>query len=166
MAENTSGRKENMGLLCSIYMLCVTISTESFELPVMSDEVLYDSYILEICEDYGVDPFLVKALVQHESQYDPVAKNGSCVGLMQVSTVWHKDRAERLGVTDWLDPYSNILLGTEYLSELFADYDDLELVVMLYAEKRSTAFRFHEIGKVSNAASEILYIYYTLKGGG
>ena len=39
-------------------------------------------------EAYGFEPEFLKAV------------NGGCYGLMQVSTYWHADRMERLGVTE------------------------------------------------------------------
>lgn len=35
-----------------------------------------------------------------------------------MSTYWHSDRAARLGVSDFYDPYSNILVGVDLLNEL------------------------------------------------
>ena len=155
-----------MGIICAIYMLCSTIDVETFEMPILEGEALYDTYIYEICEDYELDPDLVKAFVWHESRYDPTVINGNCIGLMQVSRTWHKDRAERLGVTDWFDPYSNILIGSDYLSELLTDYDDLELAVMLYSMKRRDAFYLDSQGRTSRLADRILDKYYELKEGG
>ena len=58
------------------------------------------------------------AIVEAESSGKADARNGGCIGLMQVYEKYHKDRMKRLGVTDLYDPYSNILVGTDILMEL------------------------------------------------
>lgn len=37
---------------------------------------------------------------------------------MQISSAWHQERMERLGVTDLKNPFGNILVGVDYLAEL------------------------------------------------
>jgi hypothetical protein len=114
-------------------------------------------YIEEICKRYkNVDPNLVKSIVYHESRYSPLARNGSCLGLMQVSTRWHANRAEKLGVTDFYDPYSNILIGVDYLSELFEDYKDPALVLMLYNMRHDDAINLYNKGLISGYAKSVL----------
>ena len=48
---------------------------------------------------------------------------------------------ERLGVTDLFDPYGNVLVGTDYLMELAAEYDDLYTVLMIYNGTRNAVER-------------------------
>lgn len=79
-----------------------------------------DYYLIceEIGRQYDIDPYLIMAIIDFESNGNANAENGSCKGLMQVSVRWHADRMERLGVTDLFDARSNILVGTDYLAEL------------------------------------------------
>ena len=51
-------------------------------------------------EAYGFEPEFLEAVAFYESTYNTQAVNGGCYGLMQVSTYWHADRMERLGVTE------------------------------------------------------------------
>jgi hypothetical protein len=121
-----------------------------------SRDVIY-SYINQVTAMYpNVDSALVKSVIQHESNYKPNDITGKCMGLMQVSTRWHSDRAIKLGVTDFLDPYSNILLGVDYLSELTEQYKDPVLVLMLYNMKHDTAFKLHKEGVISGYAKSVL----------
>lgn len=122
----------------------------------LSQRELIDSYILEISSKYHMDPFLIKSVIQQESEYNPKARNGKCLGLMQVSSRWHRDRADRLGVNDFYDPYGNILLGVDYLSELLEKYEDPRLVLMLYNMDHKTAFRMYKNGQISNYARTII----------
>lgn len=89
-------------------------------------------YCVEIGAQYGICPELLMAIAEAESSGNPKAENGSHKGLMQVSEKWHKDRMERLGVTNIFDIKSNILIATDYLSELFERYEDVGAVLMIY----------------------------------
>lgn len=82
-------------------------------------EELVRDYVFDICQNYpNVDPSLVLSVIYQESRFKPNVSSGNCVGLMQVSTYWHRDRGAKLGVNDFLDPYSNILIGVDLLNEL------------------------------------------------
>lgn len=125
-------------------------------------------FIDEVCDNYPlVNSELIKSIIHHESSYDSTAVNydGSCVGLMQISTYWHRERAEKLEVTDFFDPYSNILLGVDYLSELFSIYEHPELVLMLYNGNHDTAKNRFETGNISNYAISVLEMSNNLEGG-
>lgn len=88
------------------------------------------------CEKYGKEynicPELLMAIAEAESHGNPEAENGGCKGIMQVAERWHKDRMERLGVTDIFDTKGNILVATDYLYELFEKYEDVGMVLMTY----------------------------------
>ena len=101
----------------------------------------YQQYIYEISAEYNVCPELIMAIIERESSGRADAVNGDCKGLMQVSERWHKDRMERLGVTDLYDPYDNIVVGTDYLMELATRYKDVGIVLMKYnGDSRVNAF--------------------------
>lgn len=120
------------------------------------NEKKINQYIIEISEDYYICPELIMAMVEKESMYNPFAENGSCIGLMQINEKWHADRMERLGVTDLYDPYSNILVGVDYIAELAEEYEDIGLVLMMYNMKHDTAFNLYEQGILSKYAESIL----------
>ena len=82
------------------------------------------------------------------------AKNGSCIGYMQVSEKWHADRAKQLGVSI-RDGYGNILTGTDYLYELCEKYGDVALALMVY-HGESDAEEKAERGEISAYANKIL----------
>lgn len=142
-------------ILFSMATFCLPIKASAASYS--SDQIKIHRYVRDICEDYdNVDPELIIPLISKESQYNPEAKNGSCVGLMQVSTKYNKDRAEKLGVTDFFDPYENIQIGVDYLSELIDEYEDVYLALMLYNMKWDTAFRLYKSGSISNYAKTIV----------
>lgn len=128
---------------------------------------LYNSYIDDICAHYdNLDPDLVRSVVWVESRFDPdaVNYNGTCIGLMQISTKWHTARAERLGV-DLHDPYGNLLTGCDLLSELISAYDgDVSYALMVYNMGYSGANKLHSQGKVSSYVLAVESRQQELKG--
>jgi hypothetical protein len=93
----------------------VEVSTSSdFRLPALNREAL-DAVIGEASAAYGVSPDLVKAVIQTESQFDPMAVSPvGALGLMQLMPV----TAAYLGVADPFDPRQNVNGGVKYLSML------------------------------------------------
>lgn len=106
-----------------------------FGVPVHADNAAsyideeYIQYCVEIGEEYGLCPYILVALIERESSGHPDAKNGSCKGLCQVSEKWHKDRMQRLGVTDIYDPYGNILLAADFIMEMAEDEEEIAVVL-------------------------------------
>lgn len=106
-------------------------------------------------EEYGICPELLMAIIERESAGQVDAENGGCKGLMQISDRWHKDRMERLGVTDIYDVDGNIHVGTDYLAELFEEYGEVTTVLMVYHGERN-AVEKSENGEISKYADWIL----------
>ncbi|MBX2859608.1 MAG: lytic transglycosylase domain-containing protein [Vampirovibrio sp.] len=77
----------------------------------------------------GLDPNLVKALVQTESAFNPkaVSKAGA-MGLMQLMP----GTANELGVKDAFNPVQNINGGTKYLKTLMGKYDSVPKALAAY----------------------------------
>ena len=86
--------------------------------------------VRELAPQYELNPNLVLAVVEVESNFDPRAispKNAQ--GLMQLIPA----TAERFGVADVWDPEQNLRGGMAYLSWLMTHFDgDLELVLAAY----------------------------------
>ena len=80
----------------------------------------YDDLIAAASSRYGIDPSLVKSVIQAESSFRPDAvSSAGAKGLMQLMD----GTARGLGVTDSFDPAQNIDAGTRYLSYLLRKYD-------------------------------------------
>lgn len=110
---------------------------------------------VEYGKEYGICPELLMAIIERESAGQADAENEGCYGLMQISVKWHSDRMERLGVTDIFDERGNILVGTDYLAELFEDYQEAATVLMIYHGEKNAAEKVKN-GKISSYAKGIL----------
>jgi soluble lytic murein transglycosylase-like protein len=74
----------------------------------------FESEINAAATSNGVDPALLKGLVQQESGFDPNAHSGAgAVGLTQLMP----GTAAALGVTDPTDPVQSLQAGARYLRE-------------------------------------------------
>lgn len=75
------------------------------------------------CEESGVEMELALAVIKKESGFQNITgDDGESVGYMQIQEKWHRQRMERLGVTDLTDPLSNFRVGCDYLAELLENY--------------------------------------------
>ena len=122
----------------------------------ISDE--YVMYAEEIGEQYNIAPELIIAIIERESsgRWNVISEDGA-VGLMQIIPKYHTDRMDRLGVTDIFNPYNNILVGVDYLSELADKYYDLPTVLMCYnMGEYGNAIELAENGDWSDYAKDIM----------
>ncbi len=117
-------------LLFLLGILAPTVQAQAREAVEVPEEVVAISE--ELGGEYGVCPELIQAVCWQESRFQADAENGGCVGIMQVSPQWHKERMERLGVTDLTDPRQNMAVAVDYLAELAAEYEDVGAALMKY----------------------------------
>lgn len=109
----------------------------------------------QMAQMYPICPELLQAMIFYESSNQPGARNGSCIGYMQVNPRWHRERMDKLGVSDLYDGYSNVLTGTDYLMELIQEYGDVATALMVYHGERN-AERAASEGVISDYAGRIL----------
>ncbi len=101
---------------------------------------------------YGVDPVLIRSVIQQESGFNPwaISPKGA-MGLMQLmpKTAW------QLGVTNPFNPRQNIFAGTLYLRQLLDEYRSANLALAAYnAGDRAV----HEYRGVPPYAETVQYI--------
>ena len=90
-------------------------------------------YINALCDEYGVDYEMVKAVIQTESSWKHKAVSTSgAIGLMQVvpSTAWDEFKTPK---EDLFDPYVNVTVGIKYLAHLNNHFDDMDATLTAYS---------------------------------
>ena len=112
----------------------------------------FQPLVLRNARDNGLDPTLVQAVIAIESGYDPAAvSDKGAVGLMQVMPA----TGERYGVTgdakrsvvDKLkEPAINLRVGTRYLKDLLARFDnELTLALAAYNAGEGVVDRYNGV---------------------
>ena len=98
----------------------------------------YDPLILRVASEKGVDPALVRAVIQVESGYQSRARSSKgAVGLMQVMPA----TGRQYGITNLYDPNANIRAGVTHLRRLL-DKFPLALALAAYNAGEATVERF------------------------
>jgi hypothetical protein len=88
--------------------------TADFHLPAWDKEAL-EPFIQEAATVHGMSPSLIRAVIQTESRFNPLAVSSvGAQGLMQLMPT----TARHVGIENPFDPRENILGGTKYLSTL------------------------------------------------
>ena len=102
--------------------------------PVPVAQLETNNHIDKIAKRYGLNPDIVKALIEEESGWVASAEgdNGNSIGLMQIQERWHKERLTRLGITNLYDPEQNVTVGCDILSELLNKYGNYEDALSVY----------------------------------
>lgn len=90
-------------------------------------------YTYYLCEAYYIDFEFVMALMYTESSFNADIVSGTNdYGLMQINKCNHAELTDKLGITDFTEPYQNIRAGVYILRRLFEKYDDTAKVCMAY----------------------------------
>ncbi len=119
----------------------------------------YDDIIIEAARKYELDPFLVKAVIEVESQFNHRAvSNKGAKGLMQIMPA----NASLLGVNDMFDAQANIYGGAMHIRGLINRYKTLEKALGFYyagnAYRRKPEIGYAYIKKVMNKYNQFKQI--------
>lgn len=89
----------------------------------------YETLVNEAARTYNVDPYLLFALIKGESNFNADAiSRSNAKGLMQIMEQTANEMVRDINTIpntnyDIYDPYTNITIGTKYISELILKYD-------------------------------------------
>ena len=90
-------------------------------------------YINALCDEYGVNYDMVKAVIQTESSWNHKAVSTSgAIGLMQILPTTAMDEFNT-PEKDLYDPYVNVTVGIKYLSHLNQHFDDIDAMLTAYS---------------------------------
>jgi len=121
----------------------------------------YDPMIDRYAIQYGVDPVLVRAVIQVESDFDPrCVSNKGARGLMQLMP----ETARRYSVASIFDPEQNIRGGVHYLSDLLRMFnDDLPRTLAAYNAGENAVLKYAGIppyGETMTYVKRAMTVYY------
>jgi len=117
--------RRKLGLtITAILLFCFNIHSKNIDHNIYDDIIVYHSY------KNSIDPYLVKAIIKVESDFNPrLVSRKKAKGLMQLV-----DEVIKMeGIDDPFDPHQNIGAGTRHLSNLFYIFkNDLDKVLSAY----------------------------------
>jgi hypothetical protein len=125
--------------------------------PSLLERTPYGAIIATVSEAHGVDPMLVRALIQVESNYRPRARsNKGAMGLMQLMPA----TARQYKVGNPYDPTANISAGVKHLKGLIDRMDGaVELALAAYNAGEGAVKKFKGVPpyrETRNYVSKIL----------
>ena len=154
-----------MGIILGLALLCSPIEAKANSLSNIEDTSESDGIptdiriYAELCgTEFNICPEFLEAIAYTESRFTATAENGSCYGLMQINLNAHKDRIASYGWTeaDMADPYRNMMIASDYLRELFEEYEDPGMVLIVYNGATSALPAFKKNGTLPYYANSIL----------
>jgi soluble lytic murein transglycosylase-like protein len=108
----------------------------------MLRDTIYNELIASAAAAHGVDPILVQALIQVESNYKPHARsNKGAMGLMQIMPA----TAREYRVRNAYDPKANIDAGIKKLKGLLDKYQVVDLALAAYNAGEGAVQKFNGI---------------------
>lgn len=120
------------------------------DIPLTHEE---QDWLQDACEEFDVPYALALGLIEKETRFQNlVGDDGASTGYMQIQQKWHWDRMERLDVTDLLEPSGNFRVGCDFLSELYAKYNDWNVALTVYNMG-------HDPGYITNYAKDVMGNY-------
>lgn len=115
-------------------------------------------WVFDYCKDKKLNPYLIFAMCEKESQYNAnaVGDSGRSLGIMQIQEQWHQERMDKLGCTDLMDARQNMMVGIDILMDLYSKCNDTAWVLMAYNGGEAYANRNYSAGNISEYARYIM----------
>jgi hypothetical protein len=110
--------------------------------PALLEKTPYGEIIAAMSEAHGVNPMLVRALIQVESNYKPKARSHKgAMGLMQLMP----STARAYNVRNPYDPKSNISAGVKHLKSLLDRLGTVDLALAAYNAGEGAVKKFNGV---------------------
>lgn len=136
-----SSSRKRRSLFVFIF-IAIVLYIVSFQIPNILKAIYpikYENIINKYANTYGLDPYLIAAVIKVESGYDRFARsNKGAIGLMQIKFSTSEWIGKKIGYNDMdedmlYDPEVNIKMGCWYLNYLLGYYDgDIQLALAAY----------------------------------
>jgi soluble lytic murein transglycosylase-like protein len=119
---------------CALVFICLRAPSwagKLEEIAAMGRYRQFDTLIAEAASRHGVDSAILKAIVWHESRFDPAKIHDGGYGLMQIGKGTGMEWAavhhvESFMVTDLLDARTNLQTGAWYFRQLLDHWRDAD----------------------------------------
>ena len=120
-----------------------------------------EKLVREAAERHRVDPALIRAVIETESNWNPAARSRKgAQGLMQLIPT----TAQRFGVNDAFNPQQNVDAGVRYLKALLERYNgNLDLALAAYNAGEGAVDRAHGVPayrETRNYVQKVQNAYY------
>lgn len=137
----------------SIYLQSEISFTGTDRPAVFLDRDGAEKLVREAAERHKVDPALVRAVIETESNWNPAARSHKgAVGLMQLIP----STAMRFGVNDAYNPRQNVDAGVKYLKTLLERYHgNLDLALAAYNAGEGAVDRAHGVPSFQETQSYV-----------
>ncbi|MBV9492885.1 MAG: lytic transglycosylase domain-containing protein [Acidobacteria bacterium] len=126
----------------------------------------WDKTIETYADKYGVDPVLVKAVIQVESDFNPgCVSNKGARGLMQLMPA----TAKQYGIQKVHDPEENIRAGVQHLAYMLNLFPDLPRALAAYNAGEGAVYKYGGIPPYEETTTYVkraLTVYYGRPYGG
>lgn len=126
----------------------------------------YKDYVLEYSEIYGVDPYLVLALIRTESAFDPEAvSSAGAIGLCQIMPETGEWLASKMGMEVYSEdmltiPTTSIEMSCYYIDLLLDRYSDTNTALAAYNAGMGNVSGWLEDSRYSEDGVTLSYIPY------
>ena len=128
--------KKSILILSVIIILGGAIYLEGGRVKTLLYPRKYSMYVQKYAKEYSLDENLVYSIIKTESKFkeDALSRRGA-KGLMQIADITRDWAIEELDLSDNIDiydPETNIKIGCWYLSTLYKEFGNSDLVIAAY----------------------------------